>query len=453
LYNNEPLWQECKGGENVAQTALLTQIDNKPLDDWIHQNLISGFVPTWALPALSKPEDPVVRFHEAYFLHQVFALMDGVNTKQSELAERYWDIARTLPNQNLCAGMLDNLRKRISSSLPSHSVSACHGGHHKKSLDEDHPWLIAYANHLRNKGRPERTVQNQCSIARNFLRWLPTLKKFRGSKPCTLNLYQLTRDDVSEYLRHLKQLSMEGERTENTVCSHSTITLSFLRFCIQRYKLHDVVGDLHCLPGPQRTDWWIPSISDIERFFTSIVNYSPRPEMDFSLFGLMYLLGLRPMEATRLRWDGVDFGAREIRFCAKGGAWHTMPMVSPLDQTLATMKARAHGNLQHCFTTWSGARMSSSYMRATFRMYATIAGWPNNSYARTLRHSFCTHLLRESKDYLRVNRLARHRNIDTTERYVHLTGQHYQEAATAVQRELSLFERSDSNACTGTSSI
>ncbi|WP_018130177.1 tyrosine-type recombinase/integrase [Effusibacillus pohliae] len=301
-----------------------------------------------------------------------------------------------------------------------------------------HPWVVAYQADLRSKGRKGNSVRGQGYIAQDFMDWLGTLPKFQSSEVSAISLYALTYHDVSDYLKVLKRKVLSGETTENSASHTSTITLSFLRFCRKRFGLQDVVRDLTGLPQGETIDWWIPAPHQIKHFFEVVMEYSPMPEMHFCLFGTMYLLGLRPGEALGFQWEGVDVEGGEIEFLAKGGKWNRMPLIGPLKDSFKDLQKLQGKNTGDVFTTCSGEKMSNRYMHMVFRMFATISGWPHDSFPRVFRHAFCTHLLLETGDYLRVNRLARHSKLNTTERYVHVTQQHYQDAADIIQKTLRL---------------
>jgi site-specific recombinase XerD len=413
---------------NVAQSNLV---------DWATQQLVEGFVPVWARQSFSTCEDESLMFMERYVLNRLFSsrVLSGIDTRCEDLINAgFANLVRSIPYYNVVRTMLKRLKTIVE--LESGTVVEELEQSRKFVGKELHPWVHEYRRFLASKGRTKRTILIESSIANEFLCWLSTLRKFQGS-PNNISLYGLTFEDVRSYIQVLRRKVYTGEMAQSVASQKSVVTLSFLRFCIAKYGISNVVQDLHGLPQADTIDWWIPSPHEVQRFFETILQYSSEAIRDFTLFGLMYLLGLRPVEALNLEWSGVDLVDGIIEFQAKGGNTVSMALVTVLLDMLKALKRRC-GSEVYVFAKTQGRKLSATDMRIRFRAYATVAGWPEESWPKTFRHAFCTHMLEQTHNYLLVNRLARHTKIETTQRYVHFTKQHFASAAEAIQNVFDL---------------
>lgn len=398
--------------------------------DWAYVNLLVN-VPQWAQQCLSTDKDEVTLFIECHALNHLFSSdrLYGVDTTPSNLAEGFESLISEVPYRQQVAAVLHRLQIFVQTEV---EVPGQIHWRSKRERTEVHEWVTQYRRHLMSKGRTPKTVLEQGYIVNSFFSWLPTLRKFRDKSIGDISLYALTHDDVHSYILFLRRAVNTGQMAQTMASQRSGIVLSFLRFCIQRFGINDVVQDLHGLPKGDTIDWWMPDTVQVETFFATVLAFSSTPVRDFALFGLMYLNGLRPFEPLGLKWSDVDFEHEAITFMAKGR--HEVTMV--LSKTLINLIRQLHqvaGNEEYVFVTEDNKKLDQAYVPLLFRVYARISGWPDDSWSRIFRHAFCTHMLAETHDFLLVNRLARHTKLETTQRYVHFLRQHYHQAARQIQ--------------------
>jgi integrase len=137
--------------------------------------------------------------------------------------------------------------------------------------------------------------------------------------------------------------------------------------------------------------------------------------------------GLRLGEIAALQWEDVDLEKRQL--CVqrsqwkehvttpKGGRLRYLPMTERLTDAL-----RRHRHLQskRVLCQGDGAPLTSKVVSDLVRRAASRAGLRHKG-VHVLRHTFCSHLAMRGAAPASLQMLADHRNLATTQRYVHLT--------------------------------
>jgi integrase len=136
--------------------------------------------------------------------------------------------------------------------------------------------------------------------------------------------------------------------------------------------------------------------------------------------------GLRLKECL-LRWDEVDWSARQIKKLGKGGKWVTVPITSVIREILWPL--REH-HAEHVFTyeaqrtrdgrvkgerhplTYHGVKIAWRRLRKR----AGVTGFRFHDY----RHNLGTKALRATGNLKLVQRMLNHSDLKTTSRYAHV---------------------------------
>jgi len=143
------------------------------------------------------------------------------------------------------------------------------------------------------------------------------------------------------------------------------------------------------------------------------------------LFTFAFATGLRISELARLSWEDVDLdGGILILRCQKNGDQGKLPLSRISTAILADTPP--NDRVGWVFSSPGNAQQSRSVKRfcenagKTFRRYRDEAGLPRELSVHGLRHGFCTHLAQQGKSAFVISQLARHKDIATSMRYVHL---------------------------------
>jgi len=116
-----------------------------------------------------------------------------------------------------------------------------------------------------------------------------------------------------------------------------------------------------------------------------------------------------------LRWDCVDFKAREIRVeHTKSGEYRNVPMDSSVSVLLSSLFKKGE---QHVFVNKRTGKRYVSIFKA-FGLARDKAGLHTVRF-HDLRHTFLTRLVESGADIGVVQLIAGHSDIKITQRYVH----------------------------------
>lgn len=173
---------------------------------------------------------------------------------------------------------------------------------------------------------------------------------------------------------------------------------------------------------------WIPSDEQWQAFLQAARS---EPIRNRCMLGLAYDAGLRREEICSLRSDDLDPAQRTLRIRAettKGKRERIVPYSAPSGELLRAYLVHRHTlaqsrgplflsesrrNLAKPITLWTWSKV--------VRAVALRAGLPQFS-THTLRHLCLTDLARAGWDLHEIATFAGHRNLDTTQQYIHLSG-------------------------------
>jgi len=144
----------------------------------------------------------------------------------------------------------------------------------------------------------------------------------------------------------------------------------------------------------------------------------------------LYSMGLRLEETLTLRPKDIQAKCEQVRIhCSKGGKSRMVPLPNV---TLRALRNhwKTHRNDQLIFPSLSGdvtfkrttkKMMNRGSLQRAIKLAVTSCGIPRDITARSLRHSYATHLIEKGVDIRQVQAILGHLNLKTTERYTHLT--------------------------------
>lgn len=136
-------------------------------------------------------------------------------------------------------------------------------------------------------------------------------------------------------------------------------------------------------------------------------------------FWIALYTGLRRSELVRLRWDDVRDDSLFMRE-QKSGREEILP-ISPHAIRIIEEHPREH---RYVIGLSEGRGGLGHRLSKIFRRYRREAGLPEHLSFHSLRHGFCTLLAENGFTAAEIKRLARHADITTSMRYVHLDDDH-----------------------------
>lgn len=274
----------------------------------------------------------------------------------------------------------------------------------------------------------------------------------RGLRPLTLAAYEtvleqfrdwcrmcrqqrepdaVTAADVLEYLQHLREVRGNGDSAVNR---QLTILRSFYRAIVAMGHLDHSANPLAGFPSIKAVPRKLPISLNAEQVGHLLAQ--PRADTvigvrDRALLALLYGTGIRASECSGLRCGQVDLAGLTISVRGKGGHERSIPLNPQLAEVLKV------------YTLARGPALPTApFLRSRFgrplsrgAIYERVRTWGQRSRIgvplcpHRLRHTFATHLVRAGVGLVTIRDLLGHRQITSTQIYLHVTAEDLRSAA------------------------
>ena len=165
-------------------------------------------------------------------------------------------------------------------------------------------------------------------------------------------------------------------------------------------------------------------------FLAQLNTRYPTPHRNLCMLRLMLEIGLRAVEVVALRPEHLDMKTcRLIVREGKGAKDRTLWISDDLRDLIGKWLQRRPES-DWLFPTNKGARVQTRYLRALVKRLARKAGIAEAEKVspHTLRHTFTTDLLRDTKNVRLVQKALGHASIATTQIYTHIVDEELEEA-------------------------
>lgn len=237
--------------------------------------------------------------------------------------------------------------------------------------------------------------------------------------------------DVLAYVEHLRSERRNGDAA---VGRHVVVLRSFYRAMVAMGELAPAQNPLAHFPrlrAPTRKLPRVLSEPEVGRLLAAPPCDSVLGLRDRALLQLLYGTGIRASEAATLRERDVDLEHATVTVAGKGGHERTLPLNPAVTAMLsAYRRARGPATPQAPFFV---SRQRRSLTRAgvyeRVRTLARRARLPLRVSPHRLRHTFATHLVRAGVGIVTIRDLLGHRQISSTQLYLHVTAQDLRAAA------------------------
>ena len=146
---------------------------------------------------------------------------------------------------------------------------------------------------------------------------------------------------------------------------------------------------------------------------------------------LMLTAGLRVSEVCNLRW--ADLRYRESKLLVKQGKGKKDRNLFIPESLMARLKVFKENSPDspYVFATRTGQPLDRSNLNVMVKKYAKKAGIEKNVYNHLLRHTALTDLYSATKDIRKVQAIAGHSSIQTTQIYTHISAEEIRDTMTA----------------------
>jgi integrase len=226
----------------------------------------------------------------------------------------------------------------------------------------------------------------------------------------------ITNEDVQRLKVHL------AERAAKTVNNVLTVLNTLLRVAVEWDVIERVPCAIRLLPTPLGQ----PRFHDFDAFERLVAAARATEGRAYVLVLLGGEAGLRAGEIMALEWSDIDFTKGQV--CVQRSDWKghvTSPKGGrlryvPLTQRLAAaLKAQRHLQSPRVLCEADGRPLSQKVVQCLVRRAARRAQVRDG--VHMLRHTFCSHLAMKGAPTRAIQELAGHKDLSTTQRYMHLS--------------------------------
>jgi integrase/recombinase XerD len=285
-----------------------------------------------------------------------------------------------------------------------------------------------------------------------FQLYLRTHCVARGLRPLTIAAYEaalaqfrawaLARDpqqhpgaitarDVLEYLEHLRRDRGNGDAAVNRAM---VILRSFYRAMVAMGHLEHNQNPLLGFPKIKAVPRKLPvtlSPEQMQRLMHRPATDTIVGLRDRALLALLYATGIRASECAGLTEQHVDLNECTVRVTGKGGYDRVIPLNDPVVAALMVYREARGAALP------TAPFFRSRFGRALTRgaIFERVRTWGDRAHVgkpispHRLRHTFATHLIRAGINLVTVRDLLGHRQVTSTQIYLHVSAHDLRAAA------------------------
>jgi len=286
-------------------------------------------------------------------------------------------------------------------------------------------WISLYINtHCVARGLRPLTVQAYEATLKGFRQHAQQSWPERGPD-------QLSAVDILQYLEHRRKACHNGASALNRL---STVLRNFYRAIVAMGHLEPRQNPMAHFPKIKAAPRKLPTALDreeISRLLAQPANDTVLGLRDRAVLTILYGTGIRASECAGLAEKDIDWDQKTIRVTGKGGHERTLPMNEDVVHVLRQYRlARGGAKADEAFfRSREGGALSRNAIYERVRRAATKAHITRRVSPHRLRHTFATHLVQEGVGLVTLRDLLGHRQITSTQIYIHLTAKDLRHAA------------------------
>jgi integrase/recombinase XerD len=255
----------------------------------------------------------------------------------------------------------------------------------------DHWQVNRFLSDKEKEGASNKTIIHYEGSIRPFFHWLiSTHRQFENTHIDDFSVSDLTAEHVSEYERYLLKRVRRNNLSRKTTSDAMYELCAFLRYLYQKgYILHDVTVDIKPIKQGDTYHYRdIPSVKELQHFFTIVDIYSDDPIREKLCFGLMLHLGLRLKEVANLKWDSINLSTSTVSLVRKGNKPSKMYIPKIVMGYIRKLKKQDEEDGVYIF----GKTGAYEKIYKSYKIYALLARWDFQGGCHLFRHTYLTYL-------------------------------------------------------------
>lgn len=301
--------------------------------------------------------------------------------------------------------------------------------------------LTIFQTEMDNKDYSKFTIDNYLRDIYFFLDYINRNKEEKTS------LHNIKKIHLTMFMNELKSKRANSASSRNR---RLTAIRSFYK-CLVDYELVSVNPAAEFI-GAKEQKGKLPSYlekEELKTFFAVInrVSQEQHVRRNKAILGLMAFAGLRVTEIHSLNITSIHSHKKGIQVLGKGNKSRYIPLPTTLYETLvAYIKddriIPMRGHEAAIFISRKGKRISrrriqeitENICKSAEKEFPHLNWQEKRISSHKLRHSFATHLVRDGRDIRTVQELLGHTNLNTTQKYTHVSDSQKEKA---MEMELS----------------
>ncbi|HTO47583.1 MAG TPA: tyrosine-type recombinase/integrase [Burkholderiales bacterium] len=278
-------------------------------------------------------------------------------------------------------------------------------------------WIALYTGtHCVARGLRPLTIAAYEASLRQFRGWVD--RHLEGKPPDAVSAR-----DVLEYLEHLRRERGNGDSAVNRAV---VVLRSFYRAIVAMGHLAPNANPLIGFPTIKAVPRKLPvtlSAEEVGRLLARPGTESMIGLRDRAILALLYGTGIRASECATLCVGQVDLAHGSISVRGKGGHERTIPLNAQVAATLQRYAQARGPGLPGApfFRSRFGRPLSRAAVYERVRTWGERAHLVKPLCPHRLRHTFASHLVRAGVGLVTIRDLLGHRQITSTQVYLHVT--------------------------------
>lgn len=234
-----------------------------------------------------------------------------------------------------------------------------------------------------------------------------------------------------EYLEHLRVVRNNSESALNR---QVTILKNFYRAMVAMDHLAPEDNPLVHFPKIKSSPRKLPVVltsDEVRKLLVVPADNTIIGLRDRAILTLLYGTGIRVSECAGLKEGEVDLENEEIHVTGKGGHQRCLPLNDKVVRALRLYR-QVRGTVSPYvafFQSRLGQGLSRNAIYERVRTHARRAKIPKAISPHKLRHTFASHLVKAGVGIVTIRDLLGHRQISSTQIYLHVTAHDLREAA------------------------
>lgn len=286
-------------------------------------------------------------------------------------------------------------------------------------------WISLYINtHCVARGLRALTVKAYEATLKGFKKYAQESWPERGPD-------QLSAVDILQYLEHRRKEHHNGASAINR---QSTVLRNFYRAIVAMGHLEPRQNPMAHFPKIKAAPRKLPvalNREEVSKLLEQPGQDTVLGIRDRAVLTLLYGTGIRASECAGLTEKDIDWEQKLVHVNGKGGHQRTVPMNEDVIHVLRQYRlARGAAKADEpFFRSREGGALSRNAIYERVRRAAARAGITRRVSPHRLRHTFATHLVQEGVGLVTLRDLLGHRQITSTQIYIHLTAKDLRHAA------------------------